>query len=38
MKSDMFESYTEALGFLVFGALLSGLIVFGLLEIIWRLV
>ena len=36
MKSGMFESYTEALGFLVVGALVTGVIVWGIMWIIWR--
>lgn len=37
MKSGMFESYREALGFLVAGAAVSGAIIWGVMEIIWRL-
>lgn len=37
MKSGMFESYLEAFGFLIAGALVSGIIIYGILEIIRRL-
>ena len=38
MKSGMFESYKEALGFLIAGAAVSGVIVWGVLWVIWRLI
>ena len=37
MKYGMFESYTEAIGFLIAGAAVSGVIVWGIMWIIWRL-
>ena len=34
MKSGMFQTYTEAIAYLVMGALVSGLIVWGIIELI----
>jgi len=38
MKAGKFESYRKALVFLTVGACLSGLIVWGILWIIWSLI
>ena len=35
MKYGMFESHLEALGFLIAGAVVSGVIVWGVLWLIW---
>jgi len=35
MKYGMFESHLEAIGFLVAGAAVSGVIVWGVLWLIW---
>ena len=38
MKAGMFESYREALGFLVVGSAVCGVIVWGIMWIIWSLI
>ena len=38
MKSDKFESYREALGYLVVGSVVCGVIVWGLLWLIWMMI
>ena len=37
MKSGMFRTYTEALAYLVMGAITTGLIVWGIVSVIWLL-
>ena len=34
MKSGMFQTYTEAIAYLVMGAIVTGLIVWGIVEVI----
>ena len=37
MKSGMFQTYTEAIAYLIMGAIVTGLIVLGIVEIIWSI-
>ena len=34
MKSGMFQTYTEAIAYLIMGAIVTGLIVWGIVEVI----
>ena len=37
MKPGIFRTYTEAIAYLVMGAVTTGLIVWGMVEVIWLL-
>jgi len=37
MKPGMFQTYTDAIAYLVVGAITTGLIVWGMVEVIWLL-